>query len=164
MVAHRRAQPYGDAMLNDVQRGFLDRSRVAHLATADRHGVPHLIPVCYGVIDLSLYITVDEKPKRIDIPLKRLRNIQENPAVAVTVDRWDEDWTRLAWIMLRGTADILAGGDEHDRAQDLLRTRYPQYRTMALASLPVIAVRVQRVLSWGSLAGALAHKDGHRPI
>ena len=104
-------------MLNDAQRGFLDRSRVAHLATADRHGAPHLVPVCFCVDGLSLYITVDEKPKRIDIPLKRLRNIQENPAVAVTVDRWDEDWTRLGWIMLRGPADILAGGEEHDRAQ-----------------------------------------------
>jgi PPOX class probable F420-dependent enzyme len=76
-------------MLNDAQRRFLERARVAHLATANRHGVPHLIPVCFGVAGLSLYITVDEKPKRTDLPLKRIRNIQENPAVAVTVDRWD---------------------------------------------------------------------------
>jgi PPOX class probable F420-dependent enzyme len=102
---------------------------------------------------LSLYITVDEKPKRADRPLKRLRNIRENPAVAVTVDRWDEDWTRLAWIMLRGPSEILVGGDEHDGAQDRLRDRYPQYRTMDLAPLPVIAVRIQRVLSWGALDG-----------
>ena len=89
-------------MLNQVQRGFLEASRVAHLATADRDGVPHLVPVCFALIDLSLYITVDEKPKRIDTPLKRLRNIQENPAVAVTVDRWDEDWTRLGWSCCAG--------------------------------------------------------------
>ena len=109
------------------------------------------MPVCFCLCTTSLYITVDEKPKRLDVPLKRLRNIQENPAVAVTVDRWDEDWTRLAWIMLRGRADILADGDEHDRAQDHLRQRYRQYRTMALSALPVIAVRIQRVLSWGAL-------------
>jgi PPOX class probable F420-dependent enzyme len=138
-------------MLNDAQRGFLDRGRVAHLATADRHGAPHLVPVCFCVDGQSLYITVDEKPKRIDIPLKRLRNIQANPAVAVTVDRWDEDWTRLGWIMLRGPADILADGEEHDRAQECLRRRYPQYRAMDLAALPVIAVRIRRVLSWGAL-------------
>jgi PPOX class probable F420-dependent enzyme len=136
-------------MLTDVQRDFLDRSRVAHLATADRAGVPHLVPVCFCVDGLSLYITVDEKPKRSDIPLKRIRNVQENPAVAVTVDRWDEDWTRLGWIMLRGTADVLADGAEHDRAQETLRGRYPQYRTMDLKALPVIAVRIRRVLSWG---------------
>lgn len=150
-------------MLTDVQRGFLDQCRVAHLATADRAGVPHLVPVCFCLDALSLYITVDEKPKRTDMPLKRIRNIQENPAVAVTVDRWDEDWTRLAWVMLRGSAEILADGDEHDRAQDLLRSRYPQYRTMDLALLPVIAIRIQRVLSWGALEGALAHLDDHRP-
>jgi len=138
-------------MLSDVQRRFLDRSRVAHLATADRAGAPHLVPVCFCVNELSLYITVDEKPKRTDIPLKRVRNILENPVVAVTVDRWDEDWTRLAWIMLRGVADILAEREEHDTAQDQLRLRYPQYRTMELALLPVIAVRIQRVLSWGAL-------------
>ena len=138
-------------MLNEAQRGFLDRSRVAHLATADRHGVPHLVPVCYCLYEATLYITVDKKPKRTDVPLKRLRNIEENPAVAVTVDRWDEDWTRLGWVMLRGMADILSGGDEHARAQAHLRVRYPQDRAMDLVPLPVIAVRIRRVLSWGVL-------------
>jgi PPOX class probable F420-dependent enzyme len=151
-VALRRIAHYGAAMLTDAQRRFLDQSRVAHLATAGRDGAPHLVPVCFCVDALSLYITVDEKPKRTDIPLRRLRNIQENPAVAVTVDRWDEDWTRLAWIMLRGAAEILPSGAEHDAAQARLRQRYPQYRTMDLAPLPVIALRIARVLSWGALA------------
>jgi PPOX class probable F420-dependent enzyme len=138
-------------MLTDTQRRFLDLVRVAHLATAGRDGAPHLVPVCFRLDGRTLYITVDEKPKRTDVPLKRIRNIQENPAVAVTVDRWDEDWTRLAWIMMRGPADILDDGAEHDRAQDQLRMRYPQYRSMNLAPLPVIAVRIKRILSWGAL-------------
>jgi PPOX class probable F420-dependent enzyme len=138
-------------MLTDTQRRFLDLVRVAHLATAGRDGAPHLVPVCFCLDGNTLYITVDEKPKRTATPLKRIRNIQENPAVAVTVDRWDEDWTRLAWIMLRGPADILPSGEEHDRAQDHLRLRYPQYRPMNLAPLPVIAVRIKRILSWGAL-------------
>ena len=78
--------------------------------------MPHLVPVCFCVREASVYVTVDEKPKRTDIPLKRLRNIRENPAVALTVDRWDEDWTRLAWVMIRGVADVLTDGEEHDRA------------------------------------------------
>ena len=141
------------SMLTPAQYRFLECSRVGHLATADAHGAPHLVPVCYAVDGTSAYITIDEKPKRTDIPLKRLRNIQENPAVALTVDRWDEDWSRLAWIMLRGPAEILADGTEHDAAQDKLRQRYPQYRSMDIAPLPVIAIRITRVLGWGDMSG-----------
>ncbi len=140
------------AMPTVAQYRFLDLSRVGRLATADAKGVPHLVPVCYAVIGQSAYITIDEKPKRTDIPLKRLRNIRKNPAVALTVDRWDEDWSRLAWIMLRGHAEILESGAEHDMAQARLRERYPQYRTMDIAPLPTIAIRIDRVLSWGDLS------------
>ena len=138
-------------IMSDAARAFCERNRVARLATADAKGVPHLVPVCYTIIGDSLYISIDEKPKRTDIALKRLRNIAENPEVAVTVDRWDEDWRRLAWVMLRGRAEILADGDEHDRAQVRLRERYPQYRSMDLAPLPVIALRIARASSWGDL-------------
>ena len=137
--------------LNERQHRFLDAGRVGHLATADRNGAPHLIPVCYAIEVASLYITVDEKPKRRDMPLKRVRNILENPQAAFVVDRWDEDWSRLGWVMLRGPAEILNAGAEHDRAQALLRERYPQYRTMALGELPVIALRIARVTSWGGI-------------
>jgi len=140
-------------ILTEVARAFCERSRVARLATADAKGVPHLVPICYAIIDDSLYISIDEKPKRTDIRLKRLRNIAENPAVAVTVDRWDEDWSRLAWVMLRGRAEILASGEEHDRAQGRLLERYPQYRSMDLAALPVIALRIARASTWGDLDG-----------
>jgi PPOX class probable F420-dependent enzyme len=147
-------------VLSEAARGFCERSRVARLATADAKGVPHLVPVCYAIIGGSLYITIDEKPKRVDIPLKRLRNIAENPEIAVTVDRWDEDWARLAWVMLRGRAEILAAGEEHDRAQARLRERYPQYRAMDLAPLPVIAMRIARVTAWGDLGGTHEGTDG----
>jgi PPOX class probable F420-dependent enzyme len=135
----------------DAARAFCDRGRVARLATADARGVPHLVPVCYAIIGDTLYITIDEKPKRLGTPLKRLRNIAENPEVAVTVDRWDEDWRRLAWVMLRGRAEILLNGEEHDLAQTRLRERYPQYLTMDLGPLPVIALRIARASAWGDL-------------
>ena len=143
-------------MLNQRQRDFLDHSRVGHLATADAGGAPHVVPVCYAIAadrekGETLYITIDEKPKRQDRPLKRLRNILENPQTAFVVDRWDEDWTRLGWVMLRGRAEILDAGAEHDRAQGLLIARYPQYRAMQLGGLPVIALRIARATAWGEL-------------
>ncbi len=145
------------ARLTERQRRFLDKSRVGHLATADRGGMPHLIPVCYAV-DVqakdraTLYITVDEKPKRRDIPLKRVRNIRENPQAAFVVDHYDEDWSRLGWVMLRGLAEILDSGPEHDCAQALIVARYPQLKSMHIADLPVIALRIARATSWGDLA------------
>jgi PPOX class probable F420-dependent enzyme len=139
-------------MLSDAQRRFLDHGRVGHLATADREGALHVIPVCYAVADETLYITIDEKPKRRDGPLKRVRNILENPQAAFVADRYDEDWRRLGWVMLRGRAEVLETGPEHDSAQALLRARYPQYRSMELAGLPVIALRIAQATSWGDLS------------
>lgn len=149
-----------DPLLTEPQRRFIDARRVGYLATADRTGAPHLVPVCYAMAregagrsagGAALYITIDEKPKRRDIPLKRVRNIVENPQAAFIVDRWDEDWRRLGWVMLRGPAEVLVAGREHDDAQALLTLRYPQYGAMQLADLPVIALRVARVTSWGEL-------------
>jgi PPOX class probable F420-dependent enzyme len=139
-------------MLSDRERRFLAERRVAHLATADARAVPHVVPVCFALHESMLYITIDAKPKRASgAALKRVQNIAENPAVAVVVDRYDEDWTRLGWVMLRGQAEILDAGTEHDDAQALLRSRYPQLGPMQIAHLPVIALRIARVTSWGNL-------------
>jgi PPOX class probable F420-dependent enzyme len=151
-IGKRRRLPQDRRMLNEAQRRFVETRRVGHLATADAAGAPHLVPVCFALDGAALYITIDEKPKSRDRPLKRVRNIVENPPVAFVVDRYDEDWTRLGWVMLRGAAEILESGAEHDRAQALLREKYPQYRAMNLGELPVIALRVARVASWGELS------------
>ncbi len=139
--------------LADDHRRFLDTQRVAHLATADVQGRPHVVPVCFAVSRNSIYITIDDKPKQTDsASLKRLRNIVENPAVALVVDRYDdENWSRLGWVMVRGNAEILGTGSEHAAAQRLLRNRYPQMEAMALEKHPVIAIRIDRVTSWGDL-------------
>ncbi|MBV8334071.1 MAG: TIGR03668 family PPOX class F420-dependent oxidoreductase [Alphaproteobacteria bacterium] len=139
-------------MLSDRESHFLADRRVGHLATADARATPHLVPVCFVVSEGTLYITIDQKPKGDPRGLKRIRNILENPVAAFVADRWDENWTRLGWVMLRGPAEVLSGGTEHDRAQELLRQRYAQYRAMELAELPVIAIRIERVTSWGKLS------------
>jgi PPOX class probable F420-dependent enzyme len=140
-------------MLSDHERRFLEHGRVARLATADRHAVPHVVPVCFAIARGCLYVSIDDKPKRVPgTALKRIKNIAENPAVCVVVDRYDEDWTRLGWVMLHGRAEILTEGLEHDDAQALLRARYPQLRAMQLARHPVIALRIERATSWGNLS------------
>ncbi len=141
---------------NAAQRAFLDACRVAHLATADGGGAPHVVPVCFVVVGANAYTTVDDKPKRIRAtPLKRLRNIAVNPRVALVADRYDDrDWSRLGWVLLRGRAEIVHGGPEHARAQRLLRGRYSQMRAMALQAHPVIAIRIERIASWGRLEAA----------
>jgi PPOX class probable F420-dependent enzyme len=139
-------------MLSEAQARFLVSRRVGHLATADARATPHLVPVCFVVSEGAVYITIDQKPKGDVRALKRLRNIAENPVAAFVADRWDEDWNRLGWVLLRGPAEILADGAEHDRAQALLRSRYRQYHGMELAGLPVIAIRIERVTSWGDLS------------
>lgn len=141
-------------MIGVAERSFLETGRVARLATADRDGAPHVVPVCYAISsEDTAYIAIDEKPKSGDARrLKRLRNIAANPAVALVVDRYEEDWRRLGWVMLRGRAEILEAGGEHAGAIRLLRARYPQYAAMALEALPVIAIRVARVTGWGDLS------------
>ena len=138
--------------LPDLERTFVEAHPVARLATADADGVPHAIPICFAIIDNTLYVTIDLKPKQDARRLKRLRNIAENKHVAVIIDRYDDDWSRLGWVLLRGTAEILHCGDEHAAAQVALKARYVQYRDMELDHLPVIAIRISRVNSWGDLS------------
>jgi PPOX class probable F420-dependent enzyme len=138
--------------LSEAQRRFVETRRVGHLATADAGGAPFLTPVCFGLDGETLYVTIDEKPKRRGVPLKRVRNILENTNTAFLVDRYAEDWGRLGWVMLRGPAEILHEGDEHDRAQALIVARYPQLQTMTIADLPVIALHIAHVTSWGDLS------------
>jgi PPOX class probable F420-dependent enzyme len=140
-------------MLSDRERAFLLHQRIGRLATADRHGAPHVVPVGFTILHDTLYISIDEKPKHASgMRLKRVRNILENAATAFVADRYDEDWSRLGWVMLRGPAEMLEGGAEHDAAQAALIERYPQYATMQIAHHTVIALRIARVTSWGDLS------------
>src|SRR3954468_18362770 len=142
--------------MTDLERYFVTAQRVGHLATADQDAVPHVVPVCFALSGDSLYITIDKKPKRQPaVRLKRLRNMAGNPAVALLFDRYDEDWTRLGWVMLHGRAEILAHGAEHDAAQALLRSRYPQLAPMQIADQAVVAARITRSVSWGDLSVTL---------
>lgn len=136
--------------LDPLVQTFVTRRRVGHLATSDTDAMPHVVPVCFAERDGVVYIVIDEKPK-VTTRLRRLRNIEHNPQAALVLDHYSEDWSRLAWVMLRGRADTLEAGDEHRAAIAALREKYPQYREMALDDRPVIRLVPDRVNSWGRL-------------
>ncbi len=140
--------------MDDAVRRFLARQRVAHLATADSSGDPHVVPICFVVSGETVYIAIDEKPKTTELMgLRRLRNIAENRRVAIVADVYDdEDWSRLGFVLLRADASLIdAGAPEHAAALKALRAKYPQYRAMALEGRPLIAARITRVTRWGRL-------------
>jgi PPOX class probable F420-dependent enzyme len=131
-----------------VQR--LAASPIAHLATANANGRPHVMPVCHACDGRFIYSALDQKPKRIPVArLRRVRNIQANPQVALVVDGYDQDWRRLWYLLVTGAAELLETGEEQARAVALLRAKYPQYRQMDLQASPVIKVTPESAVAWG---------------
>jgi PPOX class probable F420-dependent enzyme len=139
------------ARLSATQQAFVERCRVGRMATVDESGEAFLVPICYAFDGQRFFTPIDEKPKRTDRPLKRVRNIQETGRASLVIDHYDdEDWSQLAWLMVRGTARVIAPGDEaHSESVRLLRNRYQQYRQMNLEKAEIIVLTPDRVTSWG---------------
>ena len=129
----------------------LEAARVARLATLDAERSPHMVPICF-VCDGSLfYSAIDRKPKRVAAnSLTRLKNIAQTRRVALLVDHYDEDWTRLWYVLVRGEAELVSDLAERERAIQLLRTKYPQYDAAMLAEdAPVLRITPARITAWG---------------
>jgi PPOX class probable F420-dependent enzyme len=138
--------------LSAAARELLATARVAHLATADQYARPHAVPIVFVWREGVLYTPLDRKPKREDDwhALRRVRNIETNGRVAIVVDRYDDDWSQLAWVLLEGVATILETGDERDAAAVLLREKYAQYETLSLDGRPIVRVEIERASEWSS--------------
>ncbi|MDF9744715.1 TIGR03668 family PPOX class F420-dependent oxidoreductase [Natrinema salsiterrestre] len=165
---------------------FLERARVASLATVDDAGRPHAVPICFAFLERSaspesaaangsvhensgdgdhtrLVSAIDEKPKSTR-ELQRVRNIRSNPTVTLLVDRYREDWSRLAWVQVRGRArilepDIAANHPDASVRFDAVRaleSKYDQYADHDLESRPLLSIRVGRTVSWGALGDEAA--------
>jgi PPOX class probable F420-dependent enzyme len=147
MGGDRKREPEA-MMLSQPQRAFLLRRRIGHFATADVRGTPSVVPVCFALDEDILYTALDDKPKRTR-RLRRIRNLEANSRAAFVADHYDEDWSMLGWVMIRGAADLLESGGKFEHGCDLLRRRYVQYATMRLS--PIMAVRILEVGSWGNL-------------
>lgn len=130
----------------------LRRARVARLATADAEGQPHVVPVCFAYDGRTIDIAIDEKRKRVAPErLRRVRNVQANPHVALVVDEYHEDWRRLWYVMALGEARMVRpGGKAHAAAVARLRRKYPQYQAMRLDERPVLRITPRRVIGWAA--------------
>jgi len=138
------------AQLPADQAELLAHAPVGRLATADANGVPHVIPVCYALMDGMIYSVLDQKPKRASLTrLRRVRNILANPQVSLVVDHYEESWERLWYILITGPAELLEEGAERPAAIQVLRQKYAQYRLMNIESNPVIKIMPSHVVSWG---------------
>jgi PPOX class probable F420-dependent enzyme len=134
-------------------REFIESQRLAHLATASAGGEPHNIPLCFWFDGARFYFVIDEKPKRAGgVRIKRMRNIAENPRVALVMDHYDEDWRRLAYVLIHGNAEIVQDEAEYALAIQHLRHKYAQYHAMELtqAKNPAIRIEPLRVHAWGA--------------
>jgi PPOX class probable F420-dependent enzyme len=137
--------------LTETEMVFIQSQRVARLATADADGHPHIVPVCYAFDGTSFYIPLDEKPKRVDeSKLRRVRNIEARHEASLLIDQYDDNWSRLGYVLVHGHAGLLQQGNPlHAQALILLRERYVQYRTMELERHMVIVITPKSVTSWG---------------
>jgi PPOX class probable F420-dependent enzyme len=129
-------------------RNRFGRARVGRLATANAEGRPHLVPLCFVLVDDRIVSVVDAKPKRTQ-QLRRLSNIRAQPRVSVLADEYDEDWSRLWWVRADGTARVIESGPERESAVASLTDKYPQYREQPPAG-PVIEITVDRWVGWAS--------------
>ncbi len=132
----------------DTARQRLATVPVARMASVDAAGLPHIVPVTFAVAGDQIFSAVDHKPKSTR-NLRRLRNIQVNPQVAVLADHYADDWARLWWVRADGRAEIVETDDAMAGPMALLADKYPQYPQRPPAG-PVIVVTVERWTGWAA--------------
>jgi PPOX class probable F420-dependent enzyme len=134
---------------------ILKNARVARLATLDDKNQPHIVPICFVYDGKLFYTAVDRKPKRVSRErLVRLRNIRAVPRIALLIDEYDDDWTQLWYVLIRGKAKLIpkSAQAEHASAIRKLRAKYPQYAEGMLADdAPVIRITPEQTTFWGKI-------------
>ena len=139
-------------VLADDVRRFVASARVGRLATSTTQGRPHIVPVCFELLDGEIYIGLDSKPKSVDVlKLRRVRNIVSNPRAALMVDRYSDDWSQLGYVLIATAAALVVDDGERSDAVRALKRKYVQYQTLLPDDAPVIRLRPVRVSSWGDL-------------
>ena len=140
-------------LLGGDRRSFVGAARVGRLATVRADGRPHVVPVCFALVDNRVVTPIDAKPKRVDATrLQRVRNVRATGVGSLVVDRYVEDWSNLGWVRIDGPTSIVGPADDsHAEAIAALREKYSQYRTHPLEAQLVIELDIEHVAAWGSL-------------
>jgi len=134
-------------------RNYISNHRVARLATADPGGHPSVIPICYVFDGNSIYSPIDRKPKSVPAnELRRIRNVKANKYVCLVIDDYSDDWNELAYVQISGIAEVIGPGherqEERERAVQMLRDKYVQYRSMDIDRTPMIKITPTRLKAW----------------
>lgn len=138
--------------ISEPHRQFFESQKVARLATVDLSGNPHVVPVCFALSLDHCFVPLDAKPKTVrPFQLKRVQNILKHPSVCLIADQYSDDWSKLGFVLIRGSASILEHGPSHIEAIKLLKNRYTQYLTMGIEEFPIISIEISSVSSWGNL-------------
>ncbi len=124
------------------------RARVARLATVRPDGHPHIVPVTFAFEGDTIVTAVDHKPKTTTA-LQRLKNIEARPVASIIVDHYEDDWSRLWWVRLDGSAWTVHEGAERERAIGRLAEKYEPYRDNPPQG-PAIGVTIERWASWSA--------------
>jgi PPOX class probable F420-dependent enzyme len=134
-----------------AMRRRVAEARAARVGTLDERGRAHLVPIVYVIDGDTLYSSTDAGPR----PVKRLRNLQWDPRVTVLVDVYDEDWSKVWWVRLRGSGRAVEEGPEWEHARRLLWEKYPQFQQAPAeeGAGPIMAVDVEEWSGWAYTPG-----------
>ncbi len=131
-------------MLKEKEERLLREERVARLATLQKDGRIHLIPVCYTYNGRNILVGTS-------LDSKKVKNLRRNSNITLLIDRYGEDWSKLKGVMIQGRAEVIEGGGEFEEAKRLLYKKYPQYEEQAPikeGESAIIKIALEKIVSW----------------
>jgi len=132
-------------------KSLIQDSRIAYLSTVSDRDHPHIVPICFVLLNQNFYSLLDDKPKNVLLlKLKRVQNIISNPNVALIVNHYEDDWDKLWHILIKGNGSLVTNELERRAAVKSLKQKYRQYLQMDVDSNPVIKIRPTSIVSWGT--------------
>ncbi len=138
--------------LDQKPKTLIKRAKVARLATVDQKSQPYVVPVVFVFHENSFFIPLDEKTKTVNgRKLKRVKNIEKNPNVTLLIDKYQNDWKTLFFLMIHGKATVIDGKNNKlmDKVHKLLISKYPQYKKIGIGN-SCIMIKPTKVTFWNN--------------